>query len=87
MSLCWGLLITASASLLPPKKRVLFQPEAALGTRTSETHECGRAGTLIPDFLKLTLKGEMLKYMFVLAVMGALRSRRQLTMCSYSCFP
>lgn len=58
------------------KTRVLFQPEAALQNETSETCDGGRAGTLIPGFLTLNLKGEMLKYVSVLAVMGAPWSRR-----------
>ena len=69
------------------KTRVLFQPEAALLNGTSDTCEGGRAGTPIPDFLTLNLKGEMLKYVFVLAVMGAPWSKRHLTICSFSCSP
>lgn len=44
--------------------------------------DCGRAGTLILDFFTLNLKGAMIKYVFVLVVMGALCSRRHLIMCS-----
>lgn len=61
----WGLLVTAPPNLLPPKRL--------------ECYDGGRAGTLIPDFLTLNIKGEMLEYVFVLTVMGAPQSRRHLT--------
>lgn len=47
LSVCWGLLLTAHPNFLPPKRL--------------ECCDGGRAGTLIPDFLTLNPKGEVLK--------------------------